>query len=236
MRNLKQEYLASDLVYYFVCRWDCPNEMSLLCFGSAAVCEVVLERIKKRQYKLIAVRKVYWQIIWGGKKRIAGISYYHHLGLLECWTKWEVVQLFVVSHETNPSAPSSRKGSFFYQTFNRKRSLWEISSIKGWLTHIKQKNISRGHRRPIHILVRCNKIGRPIDELRAFVEIYTIIVCVSWRIVILLSVVYILAKITAPFLPIIAELNEGVNVGSAVNTSHNWLIIKAAAWYFFAGR
>lgn len=53
--HLKQQHLASDLVYNFVCRRYCPDKVRFLSLRSAAVREVVLEGIKERKYELVAV-------------------------------------------------------------------------------------------------------------------------------------------------------------------------------------
>lgn len=55
MRNLKKQHFASDLVYYFVCSLDCPNEIAFLSLWRKTVCEVILERVQEGQYEIIAV-------------------------------------------------------------------------------------------------------------------------------------------------------------------------------------
>lgn len=59
-------------------------------------------------------------------------------------------------------------------------------------------------------------------------------ILVGWRVVVLLSVVNVLAKVASPFLAIFCEFNKRVDISATILASNNRFAIEAAGRNFFA--
>ena len=100
------------------------------------------------------------------------------------------------------------------------------------MAHIEQEHESWGHGRPIHVLRRGQEIDCAAVELSPLIEIDSLSRFVRLCIVVTLCLVVEAAEITDPSRPIVDELDEGVHVGSALATPHNWFLVEVCCGYF----
>ena len=105
-------------------------------------------------------------------------------------------------------------------------SILQISTINCWLGHVQSKNIDWRHWWSIHVLMIGNEIYSAAVELRSLFMIRSIAILFNGGVVIIFRSIYFTAKWTHPFFTILQPSYEGINVRSAVLTSHDWIVFE----------
>ena len=129
-----------------------------------------------------------------------------------------------------PLASMSRQDFLLKYALNRWASILQISTINCWLGNVQSKNIDWRHWWSIHILVISNEIYCTTVELWSLLMIRSVAIFFNSRVVIILCSIYFTAKWTHPFLTILQPSDEWIDIGSAVSTSHDWIIFEIYFW------
>ena len=138
----------------------------------------------------------------------------------------EIVHALIICEETYPSSVTSRQGSLTYDALDCVSCLLNVARVDRWLRDVEQKDVGRRHRWPIHVLHACLNVDSAIKKLRALLNVISDSVRISWRVIMLIDEVDVLAKVADPLCPAFDELNERVDVCAAVFAANDWLIIE----------
>lgn len=204
------------------------DKAGLLRFGRQRVYEVICEIVEKVEDQIIAIVQIHKQVVclaW--QVDISSVWDHHHLGLFQRVSQIEKVHALIICEETYPGSVTTRQGSLTNDALNCVSCLLNVARVDRWLRDVKQKNVGRRHRWSIHVLHACLNVDSAIKKLGAFLNVLSDSVRISWRVVMLIDGVNVLAKVADPLCPAFDELHERVDVCAAVFTADDWLIIEA---------